>query len=108
MPDFLMYIGNVFTPVNFLILLLGTAGGLILGALPGLSPTMAVALLMPFTFHMEASSGLILLGSVYTATVAGGAVSAILLNIPGAPANIATALDGNMMARQSAPQKHCN
>ncbi|MDM5147004.1 tripartite tricarboxylate transporter permease [Candidatus Persebacteraceae bacterium Df01] len=100
MPEFLNYLGNVFAPFNFSILLLGTAGGLILGALPGLSPTMAVALLIPFTFHMEPTSGLILLGSVYTATVAGGAVSAILLKIPGAPANIATTLDGHQMARQ--------
>ena len=100
MPEFLFYIGNVFTPFNFLILLFGTAGGLILGALPGLSPTMAVALLIPFTFHMEPTAGLILLGAVYTSTVAGGAVSAILLKIPGAPANIATTLDGYQMARQ--------
>lgn len=100
MPDFLQYMGNVFEPFNFLILLLGTAGGLILGALPGLSPTMAVALLIPFTFHMEPTGGLILLGSVYTATVAGGAVSAILLRIPGAPANIATTLDGHRMVQQ--------
>ena len=100
MPEFLQYIGNVFTPFNFSILLLGTAGGLVMGALPGLSPTMAVALLIPFTFHMEPASGLILLGSMYTATVAGGAVSAILLKIPGAPANIATTLDGHCMARQ--------
>ena len=93
------YFANVFAPGNFLILCLGTAGGLIMGALPGLSPTMAVALLIPFTFHMDAVGGLILLGSVYTATVAGGAVSAILLKIPGAPANIATMLDGHEMAR---------
>ena len=81
MPEFLQYMGNVFAPFNLLILLAGTAGGLILGALPGLSPTMAVALLIPFTFHMDPAGGLILLGSVYTATVAGGAVSAILLKI---------------------------
>lgn len=70
-----------------------------MGALPGLSPTMAVALLIPFTFKMDAVGGLILLGAVYTSTVAGGAVSAILLKIPGAPANIATMLDGHEMAR---------
>ena len=97
--EFLNYVGNVFEPIHFSILLAGTAFGLIMGALPGLSPTMAVALLIPFTFHMTPIAGLILLGSVYTATVAGGAVSAILLKIPGAPANIATALDGYRMAQ---------
>ena len=61
---------------------------------------MAVALLIPFTFHLEAAQGLILLGAAYTSTVAGGAVSAILLKIPGAPANIATTLDGHTMAQQ--------
>ncbi len=100
MLEFLQYLPEVFTPWNFTVLLLGTTGGLILGATPGLSPTMAVALLIPFTFHMEPAAGLILLGAAYTATVAGGAVSAILLSIPGAPANIATTLDGHPLARK--------
>jgi putative tricarboxylic transport membrane protein len=60
---------------------------------------MAVALLIPFTFQLDATQGLILLGAAYTSTVAGGAVSAILLKIPGAPANIATTLDGHTMAQ---------
>ena len=98
--EFLAYFGDVFTPINFGLLLLGTIGGLILGATPGLSPTMAVALLIPFTFRLEPAQGLILLGAAYTSTVAGGAVSAILLKIPGAPANIATTLDGHTMAQK--------
>lgn len=98
--EFLSYFGGVFEPVALLLLLGGTIGGLILGATPGLSPTMAVALLIPFTFQLSPTQGLILLGAAYTSTVAGGAVSAILLRIPGAPANIATALDGNEMAKQ--------
>ena len=98
--EFLEYFPHVFTPWNLLILCGGTIGGLILGATPGLSPTMAVALLIPFTFRMDPTASLILLGAVYTATVAGGAVSAILVNIPGAPANIATVMDGHPMATQ--------
>jgi len=98
--EFLEYFPHVFEPWNLLVLCVGTIGGLILGATPGLSPTMAVALLIPFTFRMDPTSSLILLGAVYTATVAGGAVSAILVNIPGAPANIATVMDGHPMARQ--------
>ena len=61
---------------------------------------MAVALLIPFTFQLAPAQGLILLGAAYTSTVAGGAVSAILLKIPGAPANIATTLDGHAMAQK--------
>ena len=98
--EFLVYFGDVFTPINFGLLMIGTIGGLILGATPGLSPTMAVALLIPFTFRLEPAQGLILLGAAYTSTVAGGAVSAILLKIPGAPANIATTLDGHTMAKK--------
>ena len=97
--EFLNYFSNVFTFANILILVLGTIGGLLLGAAPGLSPTMAVALLIPFTFKMSPEQGLIMLGAVYTATVAGGAISAILLKIPGAPANIATVMDGYPMAK---------
>ncbi|WP_390913198.1 tripartite tricarboxylate transporter permease [Pseudosulfitobacter sp. SM2401] len=98
--DFLFYFGDVFTPFNFGLLILGTVFGLIFGATPGLSPTMTVALAIPFTFKLEPAAGLILLGALYTSTVAGGAVSAILLRIPGAPANIATTLDGNAMAKK--------
>ena len=98
--DFVHYLPQIFVPWNLTVLILGTIGGLILGAAPGLSPTMAVALLIPFTFHMDTAPSLILLGAVYTSTVAGGAISAILINIPGAPANIATVLDGHPMARQ--------
>ncbi len=98
--EFITYFAGVFEPTAFLLLLIGTVGGLILGATPGLSPTMTVALLIPFTFHLSATNGLILLGAAYTSTVAGGAISAILLKIPGAPANIATALDGYAMAKK--------
>ncbi len=103
--EFLEYSGAVFTPWSMLILVIGTVGGLILGATPGLSPTMAVALLIPFTFKMEPAHGLILLGAAYTSSVAGGAISAILLKIPGAPANIATALDGFAMAQKGEAAK---
>ena len=98
--EFLTYFGPVFEPWALMLLVIGTVGGLILGATPGLSPTMAVALAIPFTFRMEPVHGLILLGALYTSTVAGGAVSAILLKIPGAPANIATTLDGHTMAQR--------
>ena len=97
--ELLTYLPQVFSGVNILILVLGTMVGLLLGSMPGVSPTMAVALLIPFTFQMDPTSGLILLGVIYASTVAGGAVSAILINIPGAPANIATILDGHPMAR---------
>ena len=97
--ELIQYFPDVLTPWHLGVLSLGMIGGLLLGATPGLSPTLAVALLIPFTFNMDAAAALILLGAVYTGTVAGGAVSAILLSIPGAPANIATTLDGHPLAR---------
>jgi len=97
-------IPDIFTFNNMLVLLTGVFGGIILGALPGVSPTLAVALLVPFTFYMDPTTGLILLGAVYAASVAGGAISAILINVPGAPANIATLLDGYPLARSGKAQ----
>lgn len=91
---------QVFTWLNLLVLLTASIGGLFFGAMPGLSPTMAVALLVPFTFYLPPSTSLIMLGAVYTSAVAGGSLSAILLSIPGAPASIATLLDGPAMAKK--------
>lgn len=96
--DFINNFPLVFSAFNLTILLLGVVGGLILGATPGVSPTLAVALLIPFTFQLEPTAGLILLGSVYSSAMTGGAISAILINVPGAPANIATLFDGHKMA----------
>ena len=94
----LSVIPDVFSPINLLVLCSGVLGGIIVGALPGLTPTMGVAILVPFTFGMSAEAGLILLGGVYCGSVYAGAITAILFNIPGAPANIATMFDGFPMA----------
>lgn len=99
MEQFFHYFPEALSWGNLSVLVLGSMGGLFFGAMPGLSPTMAVALLVPFTFYLPAATSLILLGAVYTSAVAGGSISAILLSIPGAPANIATLLDGSGMAK---------
>ena len=89
MEQFLTYFPSAFSWGNLAVLILGSAGGLFFGAMPGLSPTMAVALLVPFTFYLPADTSLILLGAVYTSAVAGGSISAILLSIPGAGGQVA-------------------
>lgn len=71
-----------------------------IGAMPGLTPTMGVALLVPFTFYLSVSDGLLLLGAVYVGSVYGGAITAALINIPGVPASIATTFDGHPMAKK--------
>ncbi|MEX0730828.1 MAG: tripartite tricarboxylate transporter permease [Aquisalimonadaceae bacterium] len=91
------FIGILTFQVFFLVIL-GTAIGLVIGTIPGLTATMALALLVPFTFPMDPLNGLVLLGAVYTASMYGGAFSAILINTPGTPGAIATMLDGYPMA----------
>ena len=100
MENFLEFMPLLFTWQNFLVLMLGTVAGIFFGAMPGLSPTMAVALAVPLTFYMAPLHALILLGAIYTSAVAGGAISAVLLSIPGAPASIATLFDGYPMAKK--------
>ncbi len=78
----------------------GTFAGIYVGAIPGLSVTMAVSILISFTFSWEVNNALALMVGIYCGGVYGGSRSAILLNIPGAPASIATAFDGFPLAVQ--------
>lgn len=81
-------------------LLVGTTGGIVIGAIPGLTATMAVALLIPVTFGMDPVVGLALMGGVYSGGMYGGSISSILLSTPGTPAAAATAFDGYPMTKQ--------
>lgn len=80
-----------------LMLLLGVVGGIFLGALPGLSATMGIALLIPLTFGMDPVAAMVLLGAIYCSAVYGGSITAILIHTPGTPSSAATALDGYQM-----------
>ncbi|MFD0677845.1 MULTISPECIES: tripartite tricarboxylate transporter permease [unclassified Paenibacillus] len=82
------------TPVNILVLVLSVLFGLIAGVLPGLTSTMAIALLTGLTYGIGAESAILSLVGVYVGAISGGVQTAILLNIPGTPASAATALDG--------------
>ncbi len=93
-------ISAVLLPMNLLILLLSTFSGLVMGMLPGLSATMAIALLTGLTYGFPRDAALISLIGVYVGSISGGCQSAILLNIPGTPASAATALDGFPMANR--------
>jgi putative tricarboxylic transport membrane protein len=77
----------------------GTFAGIYIGAIPGLSVTMAVSILISFTFSWDVNNALCLMGGVYCGGVYGGSRSAILLNIPGAPAAVATGFDGYPLAK---------
>ena len=94
------YLLAALTPINLLLALAGVVAGTVIGALPGLTATMAVAVLVPFTFTMPPAAALIALGAIYTGAIYGGAYAAILLNTPGTPSSIATTFDGYPMARK--------
>ena len=98
--EMLSYLGDALSPFNLLLALAGVTLGTIIGALPGLSATMAVAILVPFTFAMAPASGLIALGAIYTGAIYGGAFAAILVNTPGTPSSISTTFDGYPMAKR--------
>lgn len=87
-------------PYNLWIILLGNLVGISFGAMPGLSATMAISVLIPVTFSMEAAPGLLLLASAYCGAMFGGSISAVLLNTPGTVAAAATSLDGYPLALQ--------
>lgn len=90
---------------NFIYLVLGVTGGIVIGALPGLTATMGVAILLPFTFGMDAVTGLIALVGIYVGAIYGGSISAILLNTPGTPASAATCFDGYPLVKKGYPAK---
>lgn len=91
---------DALTPFNILLAIAGVVFGTVIGALPGLTATMAVAVLVPFTFGMNPASALIALGAIYTGAIYGGAYAAILLKTPGTPSAIATTFDGYPMAKR--------
>lgn len=90
----------LFDPVIIFLIFAGVAAGLFVGAMPGLTATMALAVLLPFTFTMPPLQGLVSLGAVYMGAIYGGSFAAILVNTPGTPSSIATAFEGYPMSKQ--------
>lgn len=105
MDAFLSALVTVLEPGNLLILFLATIAGLTLGAIPGLTVVMAIALAVPMTLWMETVPAMMLLIGLYGSGIYSGSISAILINAPGTPASAATGLDGYAMAKQGRPLK---
>jgi len=91
---------SIFSGLTIPICILGVAAGIVFGFLPGLSATMGVALLLPFTFGMDTVDSFALLLGVYVGGIYGGSLTAILIRTPGTPAAAATVLDGYPMAQR--------
>jgi putative tricarboxylic transport membrane protein len=99
--DFFIYaLGNIFNVFNLILIMFGVAAGILIGALPGLSATMGVALLLPLTFGLRPESGIPMLIGLYCGAMYGGSISAVLLHTPGTSAAAATCVDGYPMARK--------
>ena len=88
------------TPINLLYCFLGSFIGTAIGVLPGLGPPATIALLLPITYGISATSAIILLAGIFYGAMYGGSTTSILLNIPGEAASVVTCLDGYQMARQ--------
>jgi putative tricarboxylic transport membrane protein len=102
--DFLTHLGMGFgialTPFNLMMAAAGVMVGMLIGALPGVGPPSGVAMLLPLTFGMEPTSGIIMLAAMYAGTMYGGTITSVLINTPGESASVVTCLDGYQMALQ--------
>lgn len=90
----------ILTPSTFLLITAGTILGVIFGALPGVSASMAVALALPFAYAMNPVIAIAFLVAVYCASITGGGITAILFKIPGTPSSAPTTFDGYPMAQR--------
>jgi putative tricarboxylic transport membrane protein len=93
----------LFSVQGLLLVFIGTLLGITVGAIPGLTGAMLIALTLPLTFNMDPINAFILMVSMYVGAVSGGLISATLLRMPGTPASIMTTLDGYPLASSGQP-----
>jgi len=98
--DFLSALYMIFEPNILFLVIIGVIFGILIGSMPGLTATMAIAILTSFTFGMDSMNAITILLGVYGGGVYGGSISAILLHIPGTPSAIMTAQDGYPMSKK--------
>jgi putative tricarboxylic transport membrane protein len=96
----LPYLIQAVSMENFGAMILGVIVGLVVGAIPGLNPPMAIALMIPLSFHMPPATALILLVSCFAAGIYGGSFSAILMRAPGTSASAASAIEGYELTKR--------
>ena len=92
-------------PFILVMVVVGVFMGIVFGSIPGLTGALGISLILPFTYNIEAEHGLSILIGIYVGSIAGGLISAILLNIPGTPAALVTCFDGSPMAKSGQPGK---
>ena len=91
---------TAFSPLPLLWTLIGTASGILVGAIPGLGGGMLMALVLPLTFAMEPVNAILMLIGIHVGSVSGGLISATLLKMPGTPSSVMSTFDGYPMAQR--------
>ncbi len=94
---------GTFTWLQMIFIFAGVFSGIVVGAIPGLTGSMLIALTLPLTFHMSALHATTLLVAMYVGSIAGGLITATLLRMPGSPAAVMTTLDGYPLAKSGRP-----
>ncbi|MDA7598489.1 tripartite tricarboxylate transporter permease [Alphaproteobacteria bacterium] len=105
MEGLLLGIENLAQTNVLIALLIGSVGGVVIGAVPGIGPAIAIAILLPATVFLDDLVSLVLLLGIYGSSMYGGAIPAILINTPGTPVNALTTYDGNAMTRRGEAQR---
>lgn len=98
--NFLSGFSAILQPLTFLFMVFGVVVGIIIGALPGLSGSMGIILLLPLVYRLPADTALVMLCGLFCGSMYGGSISAILLKTPGTPSAAATVLDGYPLCEQ--------
>ena len=94
---------ELFTPLSLTLIFVGTSLGIFVGAIPGLTGAMLIALTLPLTFTLEPQPAMTLLVSMYVGSISGGLITGTLLRMPGTPASVMTTLDGYPMSQNGEP-----
>ncbi len=92
--------GVLLSPFNLAVLFIAVFAGIVVGAIPGLTPAVAIGLLIPFTFTLDPNLAFIVMLGIYVGSMYGGSIPAILMNLPGTPTSAVTAIDGYPMSKQ--------
>jgi putative tricarboxylic transport membrane protein len=93
-------LGVAFTLNNLLAALVGALAGTLIGVLPGLGPTAGIAMILPLTYALDPTSGLIVMAGMYYGAMYGGSTTAILINMPGESASVITCIDGYKLTKK--------
>src|SRR3990170_4859447 len=100
LPHLLSGFAAALSPANLAYAFAGCVFGTLIGVLPGLGPAAGTAILIPLTFKLDPTGGIIMLAAIYYGAMYGGTITSVLINVPGEAASVITCIDGHQMAKQ--------